>query len=75
MAITISESKVLHQLFKCYNCGRKSVSLGTDDFKYIMTEKESTVESDVDETELLDDLTEVNDEWMATCSHCGWSDS
>ncbi len=70
-----SASKVYNKMFKCIKCGRKSVSLGNEGFNYKMTSKEDTEDESEEENEFLDDLTDLNDEWTATCSHCGWSDS
>ena len=78
MATIISGLKVNHQLFKCFNCGRKTVSLGNDYFQPFVNGNYAIEDDDPDERELLNETTEFSDfldEWQATCSHCGWSDS
>ena len=74
MATIINSSKVSHQMFKCYNCGRKTVSLGSG---LLVTELklEQIEDDDLDESSVLEALELLQDEWLATCNHCGWSDS
>ena len=74
MATNASQIRISHQMFKCYNCGRKTVSLGDNIF---VTELElKTVEDDdLDKQSVLESLEFLSDEWLASCKYCGWSDS
>ena len=75
MATTISGLKVNSQMYKCFYCGRKTVSLQND--SYVMTKLLQNVNEDglLDTRELLDNFKNLNEEWLATCQHCGWSDT
>ena len=77
MATTISGLKVNSQMFKCFNCGHKTVSLGysmlTDTVKPANVEEDDLDVSVV--TEKLEILEGLQEDWMATCSNCGWSDN
>lgn len=74
MATNVSQSKVAQQQFKCFNCGRKTVSLGNN---IIVTEKElkNGENDDFDKESVLSLLKLLNDEWLASCTYCGWTDS
>ena len=77
MATIISGSKVNSQMFKCYNCGHKTVSLGyslfEDNVKRANVEDDDLEDSGV--TEKLEILEGLQEDWMATCANCGWSDN
>lgn len=75
MATTISGLKVNSQMYKCFNCGRKTVSLKYDYEVTTNLSKNVDEEDLIDTKELLDNLKNMNDEWLATCQHCGWSDT
>ena len=77
MATSISGSKVFNQMFKCFNCGRKSVSLQNDFLlhKSPLLNSIDDEDEDLEDNEFLDDLKDLGDEWLATCRHCGWSDT
>jgi hypothetical protein len=75
MATVISGYKVSHQMFKCFNCGRKSVSLNTS---WLLEENRVLNEVEDDDLEddlLLDSLELVENDWLAACAACGWLDS
>ena len=75
MATIIPGSKVYQQMFRCFNCGRKTVSLGNVIFMNEFTFQGQIEDDDLDEREFLEELTDQQIEWLATCKHCGWSDS
>ena len=78
MATIISGLKVNHQMYKCFNCGRKAVSLGNDYFELKNRESYPFEDDELNEKDVFSDsaeFNEFNDEWQATCHHCGWSDT
>ena len=74
MATIITNSELFHQMFKCYNCGRKTVSLGNDVF-FENIQLNNVDDDDLNEVTMVDTLDQIDDEWVATCRNCGWSDS
>lgn len=75
MATNISGLKVYNQMFKCFNCGRMSVSLRNDSLLRKNVLENSVEDEELDNKEILDDLKELNEEWLASCSYCDWSDT
>ena len=76
MATIISGSKLHQQMFKCFNCGRKTVTLENDFSRELPNVKID--DDDLDESavkDVLEALESLQDEWLATCTHCGWSDN
>ena len=83
MATIINSSKLAEQMFKCYNCGRKTVSsaLSRQVIKNVEASPKLNIitflnsNNDLDEVSVLEALEALQDEWLASCKSCGWSDS